>query len=310
MEFKKTRIMVIGDVMIDNYIYGTVERISPEAPVPVLKKEDELTFLGGAGLVAANLKNLGAEVDFIAVIGKDEEALKIRKFLSDKGIPADGLVVEMGRRTTIKKRFVATTPYFQMLLRLDNEADENIRPETEKEIIERMKNGIDTVDFIIISDYAKGVLTENVIRKILVLAKEKTKKIIVDSKKNLYNYKGAYMVVPNTRELSLAFGLKNTNEDDPMTRSALKLFKALDTMVVVKRGSKGATIADENGTRTYPAMAKKVVNISGAGDIFLSILAMSLASGQNIDEAIKAANLGCGKAIAKRHPTITLEDFQ
>jgi len=310
MDFKKAQILVIGDVMIDHYVYGSVERISPEAPVPVLIKEDENTFLGGAGLVTTNLRNLGASVDLVGVIGEDEEAPIVRKYLSDKNISDQNLIVEKGRPTTIKKRFVATLPYFQQLLRLDNERRENVKPETEQKIIENVKQKMDGSDLVVISDYNKGILTAKVIESVIALAKEKGKKILVDTKRSLYDYKGVYLIAPNTRELCLAFGLKNTNDDALILPEAVKLSKALGSIVVVKRGGKGATIADDDGTRTYPSKAEKIVNVSGAGDIFLATLAMALASGQNIDDAVKTANLGCGKAIAKRHPLVTLEDLK
>jgi len=310
MKFKKAKILVIGDVMIDRYIYGNVERISPEAPVPVLHKNDESSFLGGAGLVVSNLKSLGADVDFIAVVGKDKEYLDMKRLLSEKKIPEDGLICEEGRHTTIKTRFVAASPHFQMLLRLDNETKDDIRPETERKIIDQVKRGMSRAAFVIVSDYNKGVLTTKVIDAILMEAKKSRKKVIVDTKKSLHGYKGSYLVAPNTTELCLAFGLKNTNEDDVVLPNAIRLSKELGCVVVVKRSGKGATIADSHGIRTYPSLAGNVINVSGAGDIFVSILTMALASDQPLNEAVKMANLGCGKAIAKKHPSITPEDLR
>jgi D-beta-D-heptose 7-phosphate kinase/D-beta-D-heptose 1-phosphate adenosyltransferase len=310
VEFKKSRIMVIGDAMIDHYVYGTVERISPEAPVPVLNKEEEKKFLGGAGVVASNLKNLGADVDFISVVGEDGEADTIRQLLSEKQISDEHFVIERGRHTILKKRFIATSPYFQMLMRMDKESKERIKLETEQEIIKRIRDGIDNIDFIIISDYNKGLLSGNIIDSVLTIAKEKDKKIIVDTKQSLYHYKGVYLIVPNLIELCITSGLKTTNSDEIITPEAVKLSKSLNAKLIVKRGGKGATIADDLGIRSYPSLAKDIVNVSGAGDIFVAILTMALDSGEDIDEAVKLANLGCAKAIARKHPTVRLEDFK
>ena len=307
--FKKAKMLVLGDVMIDHYVYGSVDRISPEAPVPVLNRESEDIFLGGAGGVASSLRTLGADVDLISVVGADGESSTVRRLLSENRISDDALLTEKGRHTIIKQRFVATSPYFQMLLRLDSESKENIKSQTEQSILHEVKKRIDGADFIVISDYNKGLLTYRVIEAIIPLAKEKGKKIIVDTKRSLYDYKGVYLIAPNTRELCLNFGLKNTNDDDRILPSAVKLSKTLGSIVVVKRGSKGATIADGKNTRTYPSLAQKILNVSGAGDIFVAVLSMALASGQTVDEAVKLANAGCAKAIAKKHPAITLEEL-
>ncbi|MBU0591110.1 bifunctional hydroxymethylpyrimidine kinase/phosphomethylpyrimidine kinase [Candidatus Micrarchaeota archaeon] len=309
IESKEANILVIGDVMVDRYTYGAVERISPEAPVPVLLQENDELFLGGAGLVAHTLKNLGANVDFISVVGADKTAGTISDLLKQSKISDTLLISDSERKTTIKHRFVATSPYFQMLLRADKETHSNISAGTEAKAINTIKKMVPSSDIIIISDYNKGLMTGNVIGAVIETAKQHGKKVIVDTKKSIYDYKGVYLVAPNTRELCLAFGLKNTNDDGLVLQSATKLSKALGAIAVIKRGSKGATIANDSSLVTYPSVAKKVLNVSGAGDIFVSIMAWALASGHTVDDAVKLANKGCGIAISKRHPSIELSEI-
>jgi len=301
------RILVIGDVMIDHYVYGSVERISPEAPVPILDVDKEEAFLGGAGVVAENLKNLGAEVSFISVIGDDDGAVLVKKFLAASGI-GNSLAMEKQRKSTLKKRFIATSPYFQMLLRADNETRADVKAATEAEIIRNIR--AQAADIIVLSDYNKGMMTKKVIAAAIAAAKEKGGKVIVDTKKNIHDYKGAYLVAPNVNELCIAMGMRPDNSDEVVRDNALRLATELGSIVVVKRGAKGASIVDGNGMRTYPSEAKEIVNVSGAGDIFLAIVALAIASGKSADDAVKLANRGCGRAIARRHPSVTKEDLR
>jgi D-beta-D-heptose 7-phosphate kinase/D-beta-D-heptose 1-phosphate adenosyltransferase len=304
----KSKIIVIGDVMLDHYIYGSVDRICPEAPVPVLEKENENTFVGAAGLVASNLRALGTDVALFSVIGDDAGAGRMRELLAAQDIP-DTLSVEKGRKTTLKERFIATSPHFQMLLRTDSESRADIKPSTEADLLGRL--GAERAEFLILADYNKGVLTPKAVREAIALAGKKGMKVIVDTKKDLNLYKGAYAVVPNVHELCLAFAQK-TDNDDPVVRNlSEKLGKSLGCVVVVKRGAKGASILADGKFRTYPALAKagEIVNVSGAGDIFVAILTIALASGKTLDDAVKLANVGCAKAIAKQHPSISREEL-
>lgn len=305
--FSKARILVIGDIMIDHYFYGTVERMSPEAPVPILELDKEARFLGGAGIVASNLKSLGTDVCIISVVGDDESSKLVNSILAKDKIKSD-CSTEKGRKTTVKKRYIATSPYFQMLLRMDNETRERIKTETEEQVIEKLRNSAAKYDFIIISDYDKGLVTPRIIESIMELA-HKGKRVIVDSKKKLSDYKGAYLLVPNFKEICLAFGMKANNDDEVVRANATNLYNTLGSIVVVKRSERGATIVDSKGTRTYPTMAKDIVNVSGAGDIFVAILAAGLGSGKSLDESVMLANHGCAKAISKEHPSVSIQDF-
>lgn len=308
--FKKVRILVIGDVMIDHYVYGTVERLSPEAPVPILEMREETIYLGGAGLVAANLAHLGATVDFATVCGEDKDAKTIQELLKSEKIETNMIVHEKGRKTILKKRFVAIGPYFQQLLRMDNETKRAISKETEAQLLSKIKSAIEKTDLVLISDYNKGMLIDGLIKEIINVAKKFGKKIVVDTKYSMNAYKGVDYVVPNFKELCLHFALYPSNEDEIILPYTKKLTDDLNTTIIVKRSGKGATIADKTGIRTHSTSANDIVNVSGAGDIFVSILSVAIASGMTIDEAVKHANTGCAKAIGRKHPSIFLDDFK
>ncbi len=320
---RKAKILVIGDVMLDHYVYGSVNRMSPEAPVPVLDVEKEEGFPGGAGIVASALAALGADVSFLSAVGDDAAAGDVEKLLAKQGVSAS-LEKESGRKTTVKTRFVRTNPRFEMLLRADSETREGIRPGTETALFAALEieaaelrgvKGRKVFDIIIVSDYAKGLLTGSMIAKVLGFARAKGKRVVVDTKGDIRAYKGDNVIlVPNLHELGLASGREIPNEDAGVREAALALSKSSGSVVVVKRSGKGASIAEAAskaaGTgsfRTYPSMVKPedVVNVSGAGDIFVAIFTLALASGKSMDDAVKLANLGCAKAIAKQHPSIT-----
>jgi D-beta-D-heptose 7-phosphate kinase/D-beta-D-heptose 1-phosphate adenosyltransferase len=192
---------------------------------------------------------------------------------------------------------------------VDNESRKNIGPETELEVISKMEAEMAKADIIVVSDYNKGLLTKQVISRLLERAKKSGKKIIVDTKRSMMDYKGVDYIVPNFKELCIAFATKPTNEDGFILPHTEELSKKLGCTVIVKRSGKGATIADKAGTRTYPTAATDIINVSGAGDIFVAILSLALASGKTIDEAVKLANAGCAKAITRRHPSVSPGDF-
>ncbi len=307
---KKPKIVVIGDLMVDKYVYGSVERISPEAPVPILEKEEEEQFLGGAGLVATNLCTLGAEVDFISVVGEDEGANNAFSLLERDNLSSKYILRDKKRKTITKKRFIATSPYFQMLLRLDHESRDLLDRETESKILANVRLAISTANLVVVSDYNKGLMTKAIIDETISCARSRKIKIIVDTKKSVYEYKGSDIFVPNYKELCIALGLKPSNEDDIIIPNATKLSKMLGAILVVKRSGRGATIVDGKPPKTYPTLAHDIVNVSGAGDIFVAIVANSLCLGKNLNEAVELANKGCAKAISRRHPSVTLEDLK
>ncbi len=309
--FKKAKILVIGDVMLDHYVYGVVNRISPEAPVPVLDVEKEEEFLGGAGIVVSALSALGARPSFISVVGDDQAAVQVRKLLAAQAVPAI-VVSEKDRKTTVKKRFIKTQPRFEMLLRADSETRQDIKTTTESTLLGMLEKAAEGADFLVISDYAKGMLTKRLIAEVLEFAAGKGKRVVVDTKGDIRAYKGSNVIlVPNLHELGLAFRKEIKNEDADVLQCALDLSKSSGSAVVVKRSGKGASIAEgkTSSFRTHPSVAKDVVNVSGAGDIFVAVFTLALVSGNNMDDAVKLANAGCAKAIAKQHPSLTAAEL-
>lgn len=304
----KPNILIIGDLMIDHYTYGTVSRICPEAPVPVLEYERDEFYLGGAGLVAATLRDLGAIPFFLSVTGSDEPASLARKLLQEKGIP-DLLVSEPGRPTTLKHRFFATRPYLQMLLRTDHETRTPIASRSGQQLLAQLDQYLPQADFVLVSDYNKGLLTPALVTGLLERCRSARKPVAVDTKRSLFDYKGVDAVVPNVHELLLEYGEKYSNEDDVVVPHARKLAKTLGSRVIVKRGSQGATLVENDKVSTLPSAAPSVLNVSGAGDIFLSVLSIALASGYSYLQATQLANRGCGIAIGRPHPALRRDDL-
>lgn len=308
--FKSSKIFVIGDLMVDHYVYGTVDRLSPEAPVPVLDEVEEKFFLGGAALVASNLSSLGAKVDLLCVCSNDSHFEIAKNLLRDASLNSDSILLDNSRKTTCKKRFVATSPYFQQLLRVDHETKDPISSKTLSAAKEKIDQILPKVDLVVVSDYNKGFLTSALISYLMKKSKELKKIVIVDGKKNLNEYSGATILVPNAKELCLSMGIKSSNEDSVLENLSKTLSKSLNCTIVIKRSAKGASIWDSTSFRTYPTSAKEVVNVSGAGDVFVAIMSLSIANGKSLDESVKIANYGCSKAIAKRHPSVSLGDFE
>jgi D-beta-D-heptose 7-phosphate kinase / D-beta-D-heptose 1-phosphate adenosyltransferase len=208
----------------------------------------------------------------------------------------------------VKERFIKTQPRFEMLLRADSETRTEIKAATEKALLDVLEKAAEGADHIVISDYAKGMLSRNLIESALASARAKGKKVVVDTKGDISAYKGGNVIlVPNLHELGAASKKEMKNDDADVRTAALALSKSNGSTVVVKRSGKGASIADASAGafRTWPSMAKGVVNVSGAGDIFVAIFTLALASGKGMDDAVKLANAGCAKAIAKQHPSIT-----
>ncbi len=307
-KLKKVRICVIGDIMIDRYIYGSVDRISPEAPVPVLEREREELFLGGAGLVATNLSGLGADVKLVSVAGDDEARGVLSRLLERERIDAK-IADEAGRKTIEKVRYIATKPYFQMIVRVDSETLRGISKSVENEILASLRRCVKDSDLLIVSDYGKGLLTNSMIKRVVSYAKEERTPILVDAKHTLLEYSGADYVLPNSKEICLAFSHANSNDDDVVLPLAIRLEKEMGSTVIVKRAERGATLVKGGRVKSFPSRAKNIVNTSGAGDIFIAIVGLALASGSTVERAIMLANMGCAKAVAREHPSITLKDI-
>lgn len=290
------RILVIGDLMIDNYLWGSCKRISPEAPVQVVNVENESTMLGGAGNVINNLNSLGAKVDVLSVIGENESSKELLDLLLNINVGTKYLIPQKNRITTKKTRIIASQ---QQVVRYDKESTDEINLESQNQLIEIFKKIIDNYDSILVSDYGKGVLTFNVSQALINIANKHGKKLLVDPKGFDYSkYKGAYLLTPNKKEAGEA-----TSEIIKDSKALLKVIKKLKkqcdlSISIITLSEEGIAIFDNN-LRIHPTVAREVFDVTGAGDTVLAALGFALSCNQNIDEAVKFANLASGVVVGK-----------
>lgn len=290
---RKQRILVIGDVMLDQYLWGSVERISPEAPVPVVEINSESVRLGGAANVANNIRSLGADPLLVGVIGNDGNGKQLVSELKKQQISTEGLVTDDLRPTTIKTRVIA---HHQHVLRTDRESSKDVERKIEKKIIERIQEWITGVDAVLIQDYNKGTVTKNTIKKVTALAKESKKILAVDPKQHyFFDFTGATVFKPNEREVEQALGVK-IRDDRTLEEAGEHILKKLRcSFLLITRGEKGMVLFEKNGEVTYvPTRAHEVYDVSGAGDTTIGILTTALAAGATITEAATIANYAAG----------------
>ncbi|MCB9988065.1 MAG: D-glycero-beta-D-manno-heptose-7-phosphate kinase [Rhodospirillales bacterium] len=294
-------VLVIGDIMLDRFVYGNVERISPESPVPVLSIKQETMTLGGAGNALSNLASLGIKPHIIAAIGNDDTGRKIASLVSEKRADADMLVMCDDRPTSIKTRFIAA---HQQLLRTDAEDIRSIQPATEAAILAKAAEIIPAVHAIIMSDYGKGLLTDTIIKQVMALANERGIPVLVDPKGTDYSrYRGAAVVTPNRKELSEATNKAPTKTDEEITEAGRTLLQTSGIKAVLAtRSEDGMTLlsADTPDKPVHLSTeALEVFDVSGAGDTVIATVAASLAAGATLEEATILANKAGGIVVAK-----------
>lgn len=293
---KRPNILVIGDLMIDHYLWGTCDRISPEAPVQVVNVKKESSVLGGAGNVINNLVTLGAKVDVISVIGDDIVANELKALLEKIGLSTANLLIEQNRKTSKKSRLIASQ---QQVLRYDMESVEDISSLSSKKIIEILEKNIKKFDSIILSDYKKGVLTKDLTQSIIKLANEYKLKVLADPKgKDFSKYKGAYTLTPNKKEAMEATNIDI--KDEKSLIEALKILKescSLDVSLITL-SEQGIAIFDDK-LSIKPTVAREVFDVTGAGDTVIASIAFALGNDLDIKEAIYFANLAAGVVVSK-----------
>lgn len=297
-KFDNVKIAVVGDMMLDEYLIGKVNRISPEAPVPVVNIEEERFVLGGASNVANNLKTLGGEVIVFGVVGNDDNGKKFINDLEMKKINSDGIVADNSRPTIIKSRVLSQG---QQLLRLDWEKNTEISQEIQEKIIENIEKNIENIDGILLSDYNKGVLTKFVSQKIIELGKKYNKKVLVDPKpQNFKNYVGATSMTPNRKEILDYLGLAEFKSEDEIARGMERVREELGLEnLVLTRSEEGFSLLENGEHKKVPTVAREVFDVTGAGDTFISTLLLSLCAGANLYEAGVIANMASGVVVAK-----------
>jgi D-beta-D-heptose 7-phosphate kinase/D-beta-D-heptose 1-phosphate adenosyltransferase len=303
----EARALCVGDVMLDRFVYGHVDRISPEAPIPVLRIERETAMLGGAGNVVRNLVGLKAHVEFISVVGNDLAGREVTTLVGQLEGVEPHLLVQTKRPTTIKSRFVAGS---QQLLRADAETIELVAETTEDDIIRLAEAALGECKVVIISDYAKGVLSARTVEQIIAAARAAGRPAVVDPKGADYKrYAGATVMTPNRRELAEASGLP-TGSDDEVARAARRLIADFSLEAVLcTRGAEGMSLVAKDGTvHVIPARAREVFDVSGAGDTVVATLAAALAAGLDLAAAATLANAAAGIVVAKVGTAVAYAD--
>ena len=325
------RILAIGDVILDHYIWGNVKRISPEAPVPVVEFLSEDFRLGGAANTIANIRSLGGQVDVVSVVGKDENGNKLRRMLEDIGANVDGLVEDQRRPTIIKTRIIARN---QQVVRIDREIKDEADDNLKQTMIRAIESFVPFADAIIFSDYDKGVVSRDLFKVTLGRAKEQGKPVVIDPKmQNFWHYKGATIVTPNLKEASAAFGQEIT-DDDSLLKAGYTLLERLGLeALLITRGDQGMSLFEAAKPTSHqpvavatptedirlerrctpaqdknknipvvthiPAAAREVFDVTGAGDTVVAVFTLALAAGAKMLDAAKIANCAAGIVVGE-----------
>ncbi|MBW7886885.1 MAG: D-glycero-beta-D-manno-heptose-7-phosphate kinase [Bacteroidetes bacterium] len=292
------RIAVLGDVMIDKYIWGAVSRISPEAPVPVVDVDHQNARLGGAANVANNIQSLGCEPILIGVVGNDAEGAELKSILEAQHCSSEGIILDDERITTVKTRVIA---HQQHVVRIDREQRNDINEQVQKKILSFLESRINELDAIIIEDYNKGLIVKNLIHQVTALAKNYQKIITVDPKyHHFFEYKGVTVFKPNRKETEEGVGKKFTSEEELLAAGKILLQKLEAENILLTRSEKGMTLFEKNGAVThFPTKARKVADVSGAGDTVIGTLTAMLACGASIQEAAIIANHAGGIVVGE-----------
>ena len=292
------KILVLGDVMLDEYIFGKSTRISPEAPVPIIEEESRLQALGGSANTANNAKMLGADVRILGVVGNDDAGDRIKKLVKEDGIGEEGILMSESRKTTIKSRIFANG---RQVVRFDRENRIPISESIEDLILEKAERLIKKASVVIISDYAKGFVTERISREVISLCLQRSIPVIVDPKgRDFEKYRGATIITPNLSEAQEASGIEIAGDFTLCQVGNFLLESFSFDSVLITQGEKGMTLfrTNQEPFRLH-AKARQVFDVTGAGDTVVGTLAVYLASGANLETAVKLANIAAGVAVSR-----------
>lgn len=296
--FKSCRVLVVGDLIMDEFLWGQVERISPEAPVPVVEVKEESLILGGAGNVLNNIIALGGHVLLCGVIGNDPMGQELTRMLRGLNSPVNGLVVEERRPTTIKTRIVA---HSQQVVRVDREERRPVNEESIGSILATIQEELNESDAILVADYGKGVVTRSLMDGIRSLGRGGKIILAVDpAVRNLALYKNVTLITPNNYEAQQMSGIQ-IEDDQSLRRAGDHLLEELGCqMVLITQGDKGMTLFESNGQTTQiPTVARKVFDVSGAGDTVIATFTLALAAGMKPSDAALIANLAAGIVVGE-----------
>jgi D-beta-D-heptose 7-phosphate kinase/D-beta-D-heptose 1-phosphate adenosyltransferase len=296
LQNKSPKILVIGDLMVDQYLWGTCERISPEAPVQIVNVNHESMVLGGAGNVVNNLKTLGARVDIISVIGDCDNSKDLKKLLGDIKINTRYLFTQKNRITSKKSRIIASQ---QQVVRYDRESTDEINNKSQELITEKFKEIINDYECVLLSDYGKGLFTHILTQNLIRIANLSGKKVLIDPKGNDYSkYKDAFLLTPNLKEASEATKIIIQN-DKTLTQAIRKLKSDCNlNLSLITLSERGVAIFDDE-LRIHPTFAREVFDVTGAGDTVLASLGFAISCGLDIDKAVMFSNLAAGVVVGK-----------
>ena len=299
--FTAAKIVVVGDIIMDEYIWGNVSRISPEAPVPVVDVEQETKMLGGAANVIRNMATLGASPVLCGVVGDDSTGEEILQVLTHMGLPTDGVVTEVGRPTSIKTRIVASN---QQVVRFDRESRANVRPESIQKLLAYMEENLHNIDAIVVSDYGKGLISGHIMmgmRDLCASSPDREIIVTVDPKTgNFEYYMGVDVITPNHHEAGLFCGFELLDQAS-LHEAGKKMVIDLDCRsVLITQGKEGMTLFENNGETTHiPTVAKKVFDVTGAGDTVIGTLSLGLAAGLDMKSAAILSNFAAGIVVGE-----------
>ena len=294
--FAGRRLLVLGDLMLDHYLWGRCERISPEAPVPVVEVQKETSSLGGAGNVAANLTALGAEPVLVGLVGEDDRAQQLFDAFADRGVDTRAIVRDPARPTTMKTRIIA---HSQQVVRADWESRADVEGPALEALLGTLERELPRCHGLIVSDYGKGVITRVVLEKAIGVSKTKKLPVCVDPKESHIDaYKGVSILTPNQLEAGYVMGQRITDETSLMS-VGWGLQKRLDVdCALITRGADGMSLFERSGRYTHlPTVAREVFDVTGAGDTVVSVVALALAAGADYPEACYLANHAAGVVI-------------
>ncbi len=297
-DLSNSRVLCVGDVMLDRFVYGEVSRISPEAPIPVFQVERQTAMLGGAGNVVRNVTALGASACFVAVVGDDPVGRELTAMVGAEERVEPYLPVERKRPSTLKTRYIAAA---QQRLRADTETTRPISEKTAETVVRVATDAVGGCDAVVLSDYAKGVLTRPVVEALIGAARDAGKPVIVDPKGTDFTlYRGATVLSPNHRELAAATGMPVEDDATALAAAGALIASCQVDAVVVTRGGEGMSVVRADGTHAHlPAAAREVFDLSGAGDTVVATLAVALGRGVPLDDAAGLANHAAGIVVGK-----------
>ncbi len=296
-KFKNKRILVVGDLILDHYIYGSVDRVSPEAPVPVVWANKENFVCGGAANVGVNLVDLGAKVSLCGVLGNDHFGDVLLSHVKEKGIDTNFITREGCRPTTLKTRILA---HHQQVVRLDWESVEFLELDTNKKVLNKIKRNINDFDGIIIEDYGKGVINPGLVGGLVELCIKKDKIITVDPKEeHLDYYENATALTPNLKEAQVAANMKIRGHTDIPLLGEMLMQRLSPKALLITLGEDGMMLFTKGEHKHIPTAALEVFDVTGAGDTVISIFTLALSAGASFFEAAQVANLGAGVVVGK-----------